>query len=80
MSGYCLDWGLIQAAQLEKIKGAIEQLEAENPLQNPTEHLDLLAGRWSVLFTTIKVTVGPSFIRQMANTPIGLCQRCMFVC
>ena len=39
------------------IKQVIEQLEAENPLSDPTDHLDLLAGSWKVLFTTIKVTV-----------------------
>ena len=34
------------------------QLEAENPLHCPTEHLHMLAGQWTVLFSTIKVTVG----------------------
>jgi len=47
----------VQATELGQIKVLVELLEAENPLLDPTRHLELLAGEWGVLFTTIKVTV-----------------------
>jgi len=44
------------ASELGEIKELVALLETENPLQEPTKHLELLAGQWGVLFTTIKVT------------------------
>ncbi len=35
----------------------VEQLEADSPLPEPTRRLDLLAGSWRVLFSTVTVTV-----------------------
>jgi len=53
--GYTIS--MIQASELGEIKELVALLETENPLQEPTKHLELLAGQWGVLFTTIKVTV-----------------------
>lgn len=63
----------LQAGPLKDIKDIIEELEAENPLQNPTDHLELLAGRWNVLFTTIKVTVS---LHEAKAKSMHLCQAC----
>jgi len=35
----------------------VEQLEADSPLPEPARRLDLLAGSWRVLFSTVTVTV-----------------------
>ena len=51
---------LLQAAQLEDLKALVEQVEATSPLHAPTEHIELLAGKWQLLFSTIKVTVSPA--------------------
>lgn len=49
---------LLQAAKRQKVAAVVESLEALNPLQQPTQHLDRVAGSWNLLYTTITITVG----------------------
>ena len=46
-----------QAAERERLLQLVAQLEAGNPLPEPTQHLGQLAGEWRVLYSTITVTV-----------------------
>ncbi len=46
-----------QAAKLQEILALLDKLEASNPLLNPTEHLEQVAGDWRLLYTTITITV-----------------------
>lgn len=52
-----LDRGIfgVKAAQKEQILSLISQLEAHNPLPDPTNHLDLVGGDWTLLFSTITI-------------------------
>jgi hypothetical protein len=47
----------LQSAKRQEVADIIEALEALNPLQQPTQHLDQLAGKWVLLYTTITITV-----------------------
>jgi hypothetical protein len=47
-----------QAAKREAIAALVSQLEGHNPLQQPTRHLQQVAGAWRLLYTTITITVG----------------------
>lgn len=51
---------VVQAAERERLLELVARLEAGNPLPDPTQHLDLLAGSWRVLFSTITITVRPA--------------------
>ncbi|KAF6256783.1 hypothetical protein COO60DRAFT_79493 [Scenedesmus sp. NREL 46B-D3] len=46
----------VQSAKRQEVAAIIEALEALNPLQQPTQHLDQLAGKWVLLYTTITIT------------------------
>lgn len=47
---------LFQAAEKERLLQLVALLEAGNPLPEPTQQLDELAGSWRVLFSTITIT------------------------
>jgi hypothetical protein len=47
----------LQSAKRQEVAEIVEALEALNPLQQPTQHLDQLAGKWVLLYTTITITV-----------------------
>jgi hypothetical protein len=54
----CCRWFcVVQSSKRQEVAGIIESLEALNPLQQPTQHLDQLAGKWVLLYTTITITV-----------------------
>jgi len=46
----------VQTAKKQAIHELIEQLEAQNPLQDPAQHLESVAGAWRLLYTTIAIT------------------------
>jgi hypothetical protein len=46
-----------QSSKRQEVGALIEELESLNPLQQPTQHLDQLAGKWLLLYTTIQITV-----------------------
>eukprot|EP00882_Tetradesmus_deserticola_P009697 GHRQ01010239.1.p1 GENE.GHRQ01010239.1~~GHRQ01010239.1.p1 ORF type:complete len:243 (+),score=140.18 GHRQ01010239.1:95-730(+) len=46
----------VQSAKRQEVAALVEALEALNPLQQPTQHLDQLAGKWLLLYTTITIT------------------------
>ena len=48
---------LLQAEKRDDIAQLIQQLECLNPLQSPTEHLEQVAGKWRLLYTTIRIVV-----------------------
>ena len=48
---------MLQAEKRDEIAQLIHQLECLNPLQSPTEHLDQVAGKWRLLYTTIRIVV-----------------------
>lgn len=48
--------GALQAAKRATIHGLIETLESQNPLAQPTAHLERVAGDWRLLYTTITIT------------------------
>ena len=48
---------MLQAEKRDEIAQLMQQLECLNPLQSPTEHLDQVAGKWRLLYTTIRIVV-----------------------
>jgi len=46
----------LPAAKRTHILDLISQLEANNPVSAPTEHLGMCHGRWQLLFSTITIT------------------------
>lgn len=46
-----------QAAKRQAVAELVVQLEALNPLEAPTQHLEQVAGDWRLLYTTITITV-----------------------
>lgn len=52
LSGFSL-----QAAKRQEVAEIVTALEAHNPTQNPTQHLDQVEGAWNLLYTTITITV-----------------------
>ena len=46
-----------QAGQKEAVLSLIEQVEAINPLEAPTQHLDQCHGSWRLLFSTLTILV-----------------------
>ncbi|WIA18878.1 hypothetical protein OEZ85_003551 [Tetradesmus obliquus] len=46
----------VQSAKRTEVGEIVEALEGLNPLQQPTQHLDQLAGKWLLLYTTITIT------------------------
>lgn len=47
----------VQAAKRQEVAEIVAALEAHNPTENPTQHLDLVEGTWNLLYTTITITV-----------------------
>ena len=47
----------MQASQKAAILSLIEGVEATNPLQAPTEHLEQCQGSWRLLFSTVTILV-----------------------
>jgi hypothetical protein len=47
----------VPAAKRAEVLAAVEALEARSPVAAPLERMDLLAGSWRLLFTTITITV-----------------------
>jgi hypothetical protein len=47
----------MQAAKRQEVAEIVAALEAHNPTENPTQHLDLVEGTWNLLYTTITITV-----------------------
>ncbi|KAK9909477.1 hypothetical protein WJX75_002883 [Coccomyxa subellipsoidea] len=45
----------LESAQREELLRKIENLEACNPLESPTEHLDQCHGSWRLLFSTVTI-------------------------
>jgi hypothetical protein len=60
----------LQSAKRQEVADIIEALEALNPLQQPTQHLDQLAGKWVLLYTTITITVSSS-VTVAGNTQLA---------
>ena len=52
LADFCL-----QAGQKEAVLSLIEQVEATNPLEAPTEHLEQCQGSWRLLFSTVTILV-----------------------
>ena len=48
---------MMQEEERRRILRLVEALEAGNPLQAPTEHLDRVDGTWRLLFSTITILV-----------------------
>ncbi len=48
---------MAQEEERQRILSLVEALEAGNPLQAPTEHLDRVEGTWRLLFSTITILV-----------------------
>eukprot|EP00878_Enallax_costatus_P025694 GHUV01027513.1.p1 GENE.GHUV01027513.1~~GHUV01027513.1.p1 ORF type:complete len:236 (+),score=66.50 GHUV01027513.1:274-981(+) len=46
----------VPAAKRQEVAAVVDSLEALNPLQQPTQHLDQVAGSWNLLYTTITIT------------------------
>jgi hypothetical protein len=46
-----------QAAKRQEVAAIVSALEARNPLQQPTAHLERVEGTWDLLYTTISITV-----------------------
>ena len=59
-----------QAAERERLLQLVSQLEAGNPLPEPTQHLSQLAGEWCVLYSTITVTVRPASFPFRQDAPM----------
>ena len=47
----------MQAGQREAVLSLIEQVEATNPLDAPTQHLEQCQGSWRLLFSTVTILV-----------------------
>lgn len=47
----------VKAGQREAILALIERVEATNPLDAPTEHLEHCHGSWRLLFSTVTILV-----------------------
>ena len=47
----------MQAGQKEAVLSLIEQVEATNPLEAPTQHLEQCQGSWRLLFSTVTILV-----------------------
>lgn len=48
---------MLQAPDREHVLGLLAQLEALNPLAEPTQNLSRVAGDWRLLFSTITILV-----------------------
>ena len=48
---------VVKAGQKDAILALIEQVEATNPLEAPTEHLEHCQGSWRLLFSTVTILV-----------------------
>ncbi len=47
----------MKAGQKDAILALIERVEATNPLEAPTEHLEHCQGSWRLLFSTVTILV-----------------------
>lgn len=47
----------MKAGQKEAILSLVEQVEANNPLEAPTEHLEHCQGSWRLLYSTVTILV-----------------------
>ena len=52
----------MQAGQKEAVLSLIEQVEATNPLEAPTQHLEQCQGSWRLLFSTVTILVHPKVL------------------
>eukprot|EP00879_Flechtneria_rotunda_P032978 GHRR01036485.1.p1 GENE.GHRR01036485.1~~GHRR01036485.1.p1 ORF type:complete len:151 (+),score=36.31 GHRR01036485.1:88-540(+) len=70
----------VPASKRQEVAAVVEALEAVNPLQNPTQHLEQVAGSWHLLYTTISITVS-NMIKSMSPTIWRQCTcRCRCMC
>lgn len=64
-----------QAAKRQEVAAIVEALESHNPLQQPTQHLDQVAGEWTLLYTTISITVRQRGAQLRAHCLTLVCPR-----
>lgn len=60
--------GPMQAQDRDRILGLAAELERHNPLPDATRHLDRVAGRWRLLFSTITILVWMRTLCEMASS------------
>lgn len=57
---------MVQASDRRRLDELIQALERENLVEDPANHLETVAGRWKLMYTTITVRVGnPQQLREM---------------